>query len=74
MSVEDGINSGLVIIIPDRVIVKKKSTKEENYRDIFLKLGAQFEAVCCPNAASERVNHARKDKHADTFCEAVTQL
>lgn len=59
LSFRDGINSSLVATILDRVIVKKESTKEEIHLDIFLKLGARFEAVYGPNSASDCINRAR---------------
>ena len=59
LSFEDGINSGLVATILDKVIVKKESTKEEIHLDIFLKLGARFEAVYGPDSASDCINRAR---------------
>ena len=59
LSFEEGINSNLVATILDRVIVKKESTREEIHLDIFLKLGAQFEAVYGPNSASDCINRAR---------------
>ena len=48
LSFEEEINSNLVATILDRVVVKKESTKEEIHLDIFLKLGARFEAVYDP--------------------------
>ena len=45
LSFTDGINSGLVTTILDKIIVKKESTKEEIHLDIYLKLGDKFEAI-----------------------------
>ena len=45
LSFDGEINSNLVATILDRVVVKKESTKEEIHLDIYLKLGAKFEAV-----------------------------
>ena len=59
LSFEDGINSSLVATILDKVIVKKASTREEIHLDIFLKLGARFEAVYGPDSASDCINRAR---------------
>lgn len=44
LSFTDGINSNLVAAILEKVIVKKESTKEEIHLDIYLKVGAKFEA------------------------------
>lgn len=48
LSFEDGINSELAATILKKIVVKKESTKEEIHLDIFLKLGAEFEAVFTP--------------------------
>ena len=53
LSFTDGINSGLVTTILDRIIVKKESTKEEIHLDIYLKLGDKFEAIL-PSASNNR--------------------
>ena len=45
LSFADGINSNLVATILEKIVVKRESTKEEIYLDIYLKLGAKFEAV-----------------------------
>ena len=55
LSFGEGIRSDLVTTILDRIVVKKESTKEEIHLDIFLKLGAKFEAVF-PSAS---INRAR---------------
>ena len=56
LSFGEGIRSDLVTTILDRIVVKKESTKEEIHLDIFLKLGAKFEAVF-PSAS---INRARR--------------
>ena len=53
LSFTDGINSGLVTTILDRIVVKKESTKEEIHLDIYLKLGDKFEAIL-PSASNNR--------------------
>ena len=42
------IDTALVATILDRVVVKKESTKDDIYLDIFLKLGSTYEAVYTP--------------------------
>ena len=42
------IDTALVATILDRVVVKKKSTKDDIHLDIFLKLGSTYEAVYTP--------------------------
>ena len=48
LSFADGINSSLVSTILEKIVVKKESTKEEIHLDIYLKLGAKFEAILPP--------------------------
>ena len=48
LSFADGINAALVAAILEKAVVKKESTKEEIHLDIFLKLGAKFEAAFLP--------------------------
>ena len=43
-----GIDTALVATILDKVVVKKESTKDTIYLDIFLKLGSTYEAVYTP--------------------------
>ena len=45
LSFADGINSNLVSTILEKIVVKKESTKEEIHLDVYLKLGAKFEAI-----------------------------
>ena len=45
LSFTEVINSSLVATILEKIAVKKESTKEEIHLDIYLKLGAKFEAV-----------------------------
>jgi hypothetical protein len=45
LSFTDGINSSLVSTILDKIIVKKESTKEEIYLDIYLKMFGNFEKI-----------------------------
>ena len=42
------IDTALVAMILDKVVVKKESTKDNIYLDIFLKLGSTYEAVYTP--------------------------
>ena len=44
LSFQTGINSALVTTILDRIVVKKESTKQQVYLEIYLKLGALYEA------------------------------
>ena len=53
LSFTDGINSGLVTTILDRIVMKKESTKEEIHLDIYLRLGDKFEAIL-PSASNNR--------------------
>ena len=53
LSFTDGINSNLVATILEKIVVKKESTKEEIHLDIYLKLGAKFEAIL-PSASFNR--------------------
>ena len=45
LSFTDGINSSLVSTILDKIIVKKESTKEEIYLDIYLKMFGNFDKI-----------------------------
>ena len=56
LSFTDGINSNLVATILEKIIVKKESTKEEIHLDIYLKLGAKFEAIL-PSASFNRARN-----------------
>ena len=48
LSFTGDIDTALVATILDRVIVKRESTKDNIYLDIFLKLGSTYEAVYTP--------------------------
>ncbi len=45
LSFSSGIDSALVTTILDHIVVKKKSTKENVYLDIYLKFGGPWEAA-----------------------------
>ena len=45
--------------ILEKIVVKKESTKNEIHLDIFLKLGARFEAVYDPRNLSASINRAK---------------
>ena len=45
LSFHNGINSALVTTILDHIVVKKESTKENIYLDIYLKFGGPWEAA-----------------------------
>lgn len=45
LSFQDGVNSALVTTILDHIVVKKGSTKEEVYLDIYLKFGDPYGVV-----------------------------
>ena len=53
LSFADGINSNLAATILEKIVVKKESTKEEIHLDVYLKLGAKFEAIL-PSASFSR--------------------
>lgn len=44
LNFENGINSALVTTLLDHIVVKKESTKQQVYLEIYLKLGALYEA------------------------------
>ena len=44
LSFQNGINSALVTTVLDHIVVKRQSTKQQVYLDIYLKLGALYEA------------------------------
>lgn len=48
LSFTGDIDTALVATILDKVVVKKESTKDNIYLDIFLKLGSTYEAVYTP--------------------------
>ena len=48
LSFTGDIDTALVATILDRVVVKRESTKDNIYLDIFLKLGSTYEAVYTP--------------------------
>ena len=48
LSFSGDIDTALVATILDKVVVKKESTKDNIYLDIFLKLGSTYEAVYTP--------------------------
>ena len=58
LSFEGGINSNLVATILEKIVVKK-STKEEIHLDIYLKLGAKFEAIF-PSASFNRARTVKE--------------
>lgn len=45
LSFQNGVNSALVATILDHIVVKKGSTKEEVYLDIYLKFGDPYGVV-----------------------------
>ncbi len=59
LSFTDGINTVLVATILDKVIVKKKSTKEEIHLEILLKLGHKYEAIYSPHNPPASINSSR---------------
>ena len=59
---EGEINSDLVATILDKAVVKKESTKEEIHLDIYLKLGAKFEAVFPSASFSRAKNTTRRSR------------
>jgi len=55
----EGINAALVTTILDRIVVKRESTKEKTFLDIYLKPGDRFEAII-PSAS---LNSSRSTMH-----------
>ena len=60
LSFTDGINSNLVATILERIVVKRESTKEEIHLDIYLKLGAKFEAIFPSSSFNRAKNTMRR--------------
>lgn len=56
LSFEGEINTALVSMILDKVVVKKGSTKEEIHLDIYLKLGQKYEAIYSPQSIPAGIN------------------
>ena len=56
LSFANGINSELVATILDHMVVKKGSTREEVYLDIYLKFGGPYRAVFDRENSSFRIN------------------
>ncbi|RGX52502.1 MULTISPECIES: recombinase family protein [Anaerotruncus] len=56
LSFANGINSELVTTILDHMVVKKGSTREEVYLDIYLKFGGPYRAVFDRENSSFRIN------------------
>ncbi|MGN1027130.1 MAG: recombinase family protein, partial [Faecousia sp.] len=59
LSFQNGINSNLVAAILEKIVVKKESTKHEIHLDIFLKLGARFDAVYDPRNLPASINRLK---------------
>lgn len=53
------IDTALVATILDKVVVKKESTKDNIYLDIFLKLGSTYEAVYTPHKHTAGITSLR---------------
>jgi len=56
LSFKGEINTALVAMILDKVVVKKESTKEEIHLDIYLKLGQKYEAIYSPQNVLTGIN------------------
>ncbi len=59
LSFSEGVNSALVSTILEKIVVKKESTKEEIYLDIYLKLGQQYAAIYDPKKSSASITRAK---------------
>ena len=59
LSFSGDIDTALVATILDKVVVKKESTKDNIYLDIYLKLGSTYEAVYTPLKHSAGITSLR---------------
>ena len=59
LSFDGDPNEALLTTILEKIVVKKGSTREEIYLDIFLKLGERFEAVYTPRVDSASIRSLR---------------
>ena len=59
LSFEGELNSALLTTILDKIVVKKESTKDELYLDVYLKLGQQYEAVYSPGILPTSINRLK---------------
>lgn len=57
------IDTALVATILDKVVVKKESTKDNIYLDIFLKLGSTYEAVYTPLKHTAGITSLKNTTH-----------
>ena len=61
------IDTALVATILDKVVVKKESTKDNIYLDIFLKLGSTYEAVYTPLKHTAGITSLKPDNARGDF-------
>ena len=61
------IDTALVATILDKVVVKKESTKDNIYLDIFLKLGSTYEAVYTPLKHTAGITSLKTDNAREDF-------
>jgi len=61
------IDTALVATILDKVVVKKESTKDNIYLDIFLKLGSTYEAVYTPLKHTAGITSLKPDNARGNF-------
>ena len=61
------IDTALVATILDKVVVKKESTKDNIYLDIFLKLGSTYEAVYTPLKHTAGITSLKTDNARGDF-------
>ena len=61
------IDTALVATILDKVVVKKESTKDNIYLDIFLKLGSTYEAVYTPLKHTAGITSLKTDDARGDF-------
>ena len=59
----DLVDTALVATILDKVVVKKESTKDNIYLDIFLKLGSTYEAVYTPLKNTAGITSLKNTMH-----------
>ena len=67
LSFTGDIDTALVATILDRVVVKKESTKDNIYLDIFLKLGSTYEAVYTPLKHTAGITSLKTDNARGDF-------
>ena len=67
LSFTGDIDTALVAMILDKIVVKKESTKDNIYLDIFLKLGSTYEAVYTPLKHTAGITSLKTDNAREDF-------